>query len=45
MFDELKKSYPNITKAVKIFVNASSDEVYSRAEKQGTTNVNKKLLF
>jgi len=45
MFDELKKSYPNITKAVNIFVNASSDEVYSRAEKQGTTNVNKDLLF
>jgi len=44
MFDELKKSYPSITKAINIFANAS-DQVYSRAEKQGTNDVNKELLF
>ena len=44
ILNRLSEKYPNIIKAAKIFVN-TSEQAYSRIEKENADKVNKQLLF
>jgi hypothetical protein len=44
MLNRLSEKYPNIIKAAKIFVN-TSEQAYSRIEKENADKINKQLLF
>ena len=44
MYDRLNERFPNIMAAIRTFVD-TSEQVYSRSEKEDTGNINKELLF